>query len=154
MGSKVPQSPVVSPAMKIDRKQFLLIALSMGLGKSVTGCIVVDDQPTEYSSEQTSGQEVAATQDGSCAEWDASGECIAWNGGPAEEAGYEPASECVDWDAVGECIGWASADEAYGSDDGCAERDPTGECIRWDEVQCADYDPSGECIRWDTISEV
>ena len=142
--------------MKIDRHKFLAIVFSMGLGNTMGGCIVVDDRP-RGEQEQTSGQSNATTtaqaDPGGCAQWDASGECVAWNDDPAGEAGYQPADECVNWDAVGECIEWDSTAEAYVADDGCTQYDPSGECISWGDPSCTQYDPSGECIAWDTVGE-
>ena len=88
--------------MSIDRKKFMMLALSMSMGAAACG---PKSPPPAVTPGNTAEEKGAAPADegmmpaDECTNWDASGECIEWGG-----AG--PANECVNWDASGECIEW------------------------------------------------
>ena len=117
--------------MSIDRKKFLMLALSMSMG----ACVASNPPPAvtpvgDKNDHRTAPADEAMAPSEECVNYDPSGECIEWM--PAGEGYGAPADECVDWDPSGECTGWAPAGEGYGA--------PADECVDWD--------PSGECIQW------
>jgi hypothetical protein len=116
--------------MSIDRKKFLMMALSLSLG-TINACTPAPAAQKTMPDNTATGDpvdETAAPTD-ECTDWDPSGECIAWNGESAA-----PASECVDWDPSGECTQWMPAGEGYAPADECVDWDPSGECIEWAQM--------------------
>ena len=140
--------------MKVDRHKFMLIAMSMSLGNTMSACGGGGTGGTAEPEATYGGSNVAvearAAPADECVDWDPSGECVAWE--PAAEAGYRSDSPgCTDWDPSGECVAWGPADE-------CIGWDPSGECIDWESAtapadECIGWDPSGECIDWEPAYE-
>ena len=136
--------------MQIDRHKFLMLALSMGLGRTMSGCIV-EEHVAQSEPSPTGGDEavepvvvspvlaapVAETAPADeCVEWTPSGECIGWADDDYGAVAEAPTSECVEWAPSGECTRMVSATHTMA---------PAYECIEWD--------PSGECIGWTPTSE-
>jgi hypothetical protein len=107
--------------MPIDRKKFLMLALSMSFG--ATGCTQSTPPAVMPANTADDPMSRAAPAD-ECVDWSPTGECVQW-------AGAAPADECVDWSPTGECTQWVPADEGWGPTDECVDWSPTGECIDW-----------------------
>ena len=153
--------------MKVDKGQFLAIALAMSGHSALTGCGGASTGGAETTPANVSGdpapvplgQSRASTQGSDCpmgmapydecVSWDPSGECAGW------EPDCAPTEECVDWDPSGECVAFES-EGSYGSEpyDECTGWDPSGECIEWAStgveptIECVGWDPTGECVDW------
>lgn len=108
--------------MKIDRKQFLTLAL--GLSVNLAACTGGQPKPDNTEMQEKSLTTTPTTQP--------------MDPAPMQETELGMAEECIDWDPSGECIAWEPiGDEVNGMDNGS----PTYECVDWD--------PTGECIAWD-----
>ena len=143
--------------MEIDRRKFLQLVLTTGLGPSLIACRRTSATIPEPVEPQPSGNapavfvesdvQGAPAPSAECIDWTPSGECIAW----------EPYDECLEWNPRGECVSW-EGDYMIPADE-CVDWDPRGECIGWGAdyyyedygpvAECVQWNPRGECIGWD-----
>lgn len=124
--------------MKIDRKAFGTLAMTMWIGQQ-SACLVQQQPAPQGPIGNTAGPggEAGTAPASECVDWDPSNECIAWapspTSGPTSEGTYAPeqpiapANECIQWDPSNECTAWAPA--------------PANECVEWN--------PANECTRWE-----
>jgi hypothetical protein len=113
--------------LKIDRKAFLALALSMSAG----GCYSANPPPAAYpraapapAPGEAEGQGAMAAPHEECVGWTPTGECNQWEDMPAA-----PQDECVGWNRAGECNRW----------------DPPRKCVSWTPTgECNDWEPSHE----------
>lgn len=127
--------------MDIDRKQFLMLAMSISIGACGAPSQPPAVGPANSVKSESRGSTAPAHE---CVSWDATGECTGWEG-------MQPANECVGWDPTGECTQWAGASTQPANE--CVGWDPKGECTQWSGStqpanECVAWDPRGECTQW------
>lgn len=110
--------------MSIDRKKFMMLALSMSMGATACGPKSPPPAVTPGNTTEAAPAEEAMAPTGECVNWDAASECIEW---ASADEGMMPAEECTNWDASGECVEWGGAAPA----NECVDWDATGECVQW-----------------------